>query len=266
MTWLTYTNYGMYGTLYGHQLLPRPLWEEYEAAGCRHASGLDPGATCLDITRRMDKLVAGLDPYGLDFPKCDDAPLANTRRHEMRTLAKFLRPMNVELGEYPYFPSEYQPCTADWATAYLSRKDVQQALAATPGGPTWKGNWSACADVNYSQQDVAAPMMPVYAKLLKASPPLRIVIMSGDDDSVCATLGTQQFIWDLNRSIASPWQPWWMRDGPKCPGPACKQVAGYHVKFDGISLVTVHGAGHLVPATRPAQGLEVLRRYLADEW
>ena len=40
-------------------------------------------------------------------------------------------------------------------------------------------------------------MMPVYEKLLKASPPLKMLIYSGDDDAVCATLGTQQFIWDL---------------------------------------------------------------------
>ena len=109
--------------------------------------------------------------------------------------------------------------------------------------------------------------MPVYKKLLNVTPPLRMVIMSGDDDSVCATLGTQQFIWDLNRTTLSPWQPWYMHDGPMpCPGPACKQVAGFTVKFDGLSLVTVHGAGHLVPATRPAQGLEVLRRYLIGAW
>ena len=90
--------------------------------------------------------------------------------------------------------------------------------------------------------------------------------MSGDDDSVCATLGTQQFIWDLGLEVLSPWQPWFMDDGPKCPGPACKQVGGYAVSFDGLSLVTVHGAGHLAPATRPAQALEVLRRFLAGSW
>ena len=264
ITWLTYVNYGMYGTFHGHQLLPKPLWDEYVAADCRHAPGLDPGAVCLNITRRMDKLAAGLDPYGLDFPKCNGSPLA---RQEMHTLATYLRPMDAALGDYPYFPSNYQPCTADWASKYLSRKDVQAALSATPGGPTWKGNWSACANLDYSQEDVAAPMMPVYRRLLAAKPRPHMAIMSGDDDSVCATLGTQQFIWDLNRTVLSPWQPWYMRDGPDCPGgDACKQVAGYNVRFDGISLVTVHGAGHLVPATRPEQGLEVLRRYLADVW
>lgn len=263
ITWLTYVNYGMYGTFHGHQILPKPLWDEYVAADCRHAPGLNPGEMCINITRQMDKLAAGLDPYGLDFPKCSDSPLS---RREMHALATFLRPMDAILGDYPYFPKDYQPCTTDWATAYLSRKDVQAALHTAPGGATWTGNWSACANLDYSQVDVAAPMMPVYQTLFAASPPLRMVIMSGDDDSVCATLGTQQFVWDLKRTIVSPWQPWTMNDGPVCPGPACKQVAGYHVKFDGLSLVTVHGAGHLVPATRPVQGLEVLRQFLDGKW
>ena len=72
--------------------------------------------------------------------------------------------------------------------------------------------------------------------------------------------------WDLGIEVKNDWQPWYMDSGPKCPGPACKQVAGYAVLFEGLSLVTVHGAGHLVPATRPAAGLEVLRRYLNGTW
>ena len=261
ITWLTHVNYGMFGTFYGHQLLPKPLWDEYVAAGCRTAPGLDPGAACTNITGRMAELTKHLDPYGLDFPKCNDSPLAASQMHERWTLAKAMRPGDAALG-YPYFPKQYQPCTTDWATAYLSRKDVQQALGATPGGPTWKGNWSACSDIDYSDVSVAAPMMPVYKRLV-ARGGLKMLIMSGDDDSVCATLGTQEFIWDLGLKVLFPWAPWYMDDGPGCPsGPACKQVAGYAVRFDGLSLATVHGAGHLVPATRPAQGLEVLRRFL----
>ena len=40
-------------------------------------------------------------------------------------------------------------------------------------------------------------------------------------------------------------------------------MAGYSVKFDGLSFATVHGAGHLVPATRPAVALELL--HLVDD-
>ena len=264
LTFLTYRNYGEFGTYAGHQLLPKPLWEQYEAAGCRRAPGLDPGALCANITGAMSKLTAGLDPYALDFPKCNDAPLFEPGRRQRYALMKAVHGNSTA---YPYFPTDYQPCTADWATAYLSRKDVQDAIHAST---YFAGNWSACSDVvgaAYSQEDVAAPMMPVYEKLLKASPPLKMLIYSGDDDAVCATLGTQQFIWDLGLSVVEPWAPWKMDSGPGCPeGPACKQIAGYATKFDGLSFVTVHGAGHLVPATRPAEGLQVLKNFLSGVW
>eukprot|EP00966_Prymnesium_polylepis_P298474 6897413-Prymnesium_polylepis.1 len=262
LTYLTYRNYGEYGTFYGHQLLPKPLWERYVAANCSSAPGLDPGAQCSAITAQMDGLTDGLDPYALDFPKCNDSALS-TGRHERHTLVQ-------KLGlraAYPYFPTNYQPCTADWATAYLSRKDVQAAVHAAPGGVAWTGNWSACSDFvgeRYSAEDTAAPMMPFYKRLAGK---IQMLIFSGDDDSVCATLGTQQFVWDLGLNVTVPWTPWTMESGPGCPGgPACKQIAGYVTRFDGLSLVTVHGAGHLVPATRPVQGLQVLKNFLAGKW
>ena len=49
--------------------IPKPLWDEYVAADCRNAPGLNPGAVCLNITGKMDTLTKHLDPYGLDFPK-----------------------------------------------------------------------------------------------------------------------------------------------------------------------------------------------------
>lgn len=268
LTYLTNRNYGEFGTYYGHQLLPKPLWDEYEAAKCKDAPGLDPGPLCTNITGRMEKLVSGLDPYALDFPKCADGPLASGR-HERWTLRSVMRRgRSSSAYEYPYFPANYQPCTADWATTYLSRKDVQQAIHAVPGGRTWGGNWSACSDAvgaAYSQVDVAAPMMPVYKRLITHGG-LRIVIFSGDDDAVCATRGTQQWIWDLGLEVKAPWAPWYMDDGPGCKGgPACRQVAGYHTRWEGLSLVTVHGAGHLVPATRPDAGLVVFKDFLAGE-
>ena len=278
LTYLTNRNYGEFATYYGHQLLPKPLWDAYLAASCKDAPGLDPGPACANITNLMEGLVKDLDPYGLDFPKCADSPLA-VGMHERWTLRSVIRPRangrkgpppnaagrNGAPAPYPYFPRDYEPCASDWAADYLSRKDVQAAIHAKPGGVTWTGNWSACSNnvsATYSQTDVAAPMMPVYQRLV-AKGGLKMTIFSGDDDAVCATRGTQQWIWDLGLPVKTPWTPWMMDDGPGCPrGPACRQVGGYITRYDGLNLVTVHGAGHLVPATRPAAGLVVLRNYL----
>lgn len=71
----------------------------------------------------------------------------------------------------------------------------------------------------------------------------------------------------MNLTSVKVWEPWTMDDGPGCPGgPACSQVAGFHSSWAGLDFATVHGAGHMVPATRPAQALELLRRFLAGSF
>jgi hypothetical protein len=56
--------------------------------------------------------------------------------------------------------------------------------------------------------------------------------------------------------------------GPDCAndGPACKQVGGFVTEWEGLTFATVHGAGHMVPATRPMFALEVLKNFLGGEW
>lgn len=283
LTYLTYRNFGMYATYYGHQLLPKPLWDDYVAAQCAEADGLHPGAACEAITARMDRITAGLDPYALAFPKCNDSQLM-AGRHERYTLRSAIsraagapKPSAgaAAASEYPYFPTDYQPCDSDWAVAYLSRLDVQRAIHAQRPAA---GNWSACAGIPYDQKDVAAPMMPVWRELLLSAPSrageLKLLVFSGDDDAVCATRGTQTWLWELaaEMRLGEPtpnWRPWTMADGPGCDlpggqGPACTQVAGFATLWPQISFVTVHGAGHLVPATRPAQASARLTRELRN--
>ncbi|CAF1297070.1 unnamed protein product [Didymodactylos carnosus] len=77
-------------------------------------------------------------------------------------------------------------------------------------------------------------------------PKLRILIFSGDDDAVCATVGTQHWLYGMKLAVQSPFQPWYDLFEPD-------QVAGYVVKFKGISLVTVHGAGHEIALYSPAR-------------
>ena len=112
-------------------------------------------------------------------------------------------------------------------------------------------------------------MMPVYAKLLASAADLQILVYSGDDDSVCATRGTQQWIWDMGLPLkGEPWRAWTVDAGPDCVhrGPACTQVGGFVTEWEGLTFATVHGAGHMVPATRPMFALEVLKHFLDGAW
>lgn len=44
------------------------------------------------------------------------------------------------------------------------------------------------------------------------------------------------------------------------------QVAGFRTAFNEAQFVTVHGAGHMVPSTRPEQCLAMLNSFITDKW
>ena len=81
------------------------------------------------------------------------------------------------------------------------------------------------------------------------------------------------WIWDIGASWKEKnvWNPWVVAN----------QTAGYLTQFDvpikthsrdgtggngSFTLVTVHGAGHEVPAYRPLEALEMLTLFLSGAW
>lgn len=79
-------------------------------------------------------------------------------------------------------------------------------------------------------------------------------VYSGDSDGICATVGTQNWIYDVtNAQLVDDWRPYYVDD----------QQAGYITKFsDSLTFMTVHYAGHEVPAYQPPRALELLNMYL----
>ncbi|CAK0827982.1 unnamed protein product [Prorocentrum cordatum] len=252
LTYMPYRNHGQYGTAWGHQLLPAPLWRRYESAGC--------ATSFPNITGEMDLILGGFDAYALDFDKCGTPAAAG--RHERRQLRRAVLRASRAASEGAGAPAleaegPYEPCIQDFLHEYLNREDVQTAIHVKPGA-----KWGMCSDSvsdAYDLNDVNAPMMPIWQELIEGGG-LNIMIYSGDDDSVCATLGSQQFVWDLGYGAkpGKAWQAWKVSD----------QVAGFVTDFAVPSLgafrfATVHGAGHMVPATQPARSLALLQAFLA---
>nr|CAJ73288.1 cathepsin A [Guillardia theta] len=239
LTWMPYRDYGQYAAYASRQLIPKPLWDRFVALGCF----LFPSANqtdCDSMTASMDAMTANMDPYALDFPICQTPSLASGRTERYLLLKKIASADKKQRKTLSgYFP-KYKPCVDDYMTQYLNRKDVQKAIhVSNPGSVTW----SVCSDVvneAYNPKDVAAPMMGVYNELIKHGG-LKMMIYSGDDDSICSTAGAQMWIWGLGKPIEE-WQQWSSKG----------QVAGFTVKFPGLRFTTVHGAGHMVPSTAQA--------------
>jgi len=115
--------------------------------------------------------------------------------------------------------------------------------------------WLDCSDsLNYDYDDEENYMESYYQYLIDGNYSLSILVYSGDDDTVCGTLGTQLWITQLGYDIISKWSAWYVDE----------QVAGYKLKYDGISFVTVHDAGHEVPTYQPKRMFTLFEDFLND--
>ncbi|CAI2357252.1 unnamed protein product [Caenorhabditis sp. 36 PRJEB53466] len=160
------------------------------------------------------------------------------------------------------------PCYVDASTTtYLTNADVRNALHI----PSSVQPWQECSDtINeflYIQQN--ADMTPVFQYLIDSAHPLKVLIYNGDVDLACNYLGDQWFIESLatstyNMNLTRAREQWnFTRPGPVDYIPT---LAGYVKSWSynqvTIDLLTVKGAGHMVPMDRPAPSLQLFYNYL----
>lgn len=201
--------------------------------------------------------------YGLDYPVCNSNPTSDQslsaqarqflKQKHPRLYARLQKRWDRQLEmAATNQPSEgqkakaegYDACITDYMTRFLNKKDVQEAIHARTDM-----TWAECsASILYSFDSQMDYMEPVWDYLM-TNHDLRVMIYSGDDDSICAPLGTQSWIWKLGYEVTDAWSAWDYEDPEYGPG----QVGGYHVKFNvtnssksTLSFVTVHHAGHEV--------------------
>jgi len=236
---------GKFDTLWGHQLYSKPTRDEYDAV----CPNTDP-AKCAEIHAKIELEVGKVDPYGLDYPVCS----RSTGRKQRYWFMNWLRYGKDNPTALKDAVLNYDPCSTEHVEGYLNERDVMTAIHAND---TY---WSECSPVItlfYNHSDSSVPMEPIYQYLINGGYNLRIMVYSGDDDTVCATLGTQMWIYNLGYDVKSSWREWSYD----------QQVGGYVTKFTGnLSFVTVHGAGHEVPAYKPDLALELWKNYLDGTW
>jgi carboxypeptidase C (cathepsin A) len=230
-------------TYWGKQLLPKPLWDRYVANGCLTVEQQLNNSVCTYMALDFMKKIGNLNPYALDYPVC-----LTSQQKAMR------------LFVYGSDASAYEPCEDDFSTNYLNDPAVKKAIHV-------KDNieWVECSrTTKYQMADKMLPMEKYYRTILnsKTHPNLRILVYSGDDDSVCGTIGTQRWIYDLGFSVDSLWDTWFV-DG---------QTAGYITTFktpfskeSRFAFMTVHGAGHEVPTYKPKEALDLFKKYLQND-
>jgi carboxypeptidase C (cathepsin A) len=271
-----------FGALYSHGLVAKPWYDKFLRL-CTAEDAYDPSEECEKIMDFInDNIGDEINPYGLDYPVCinHDTPAATTNESSTDLMRRLKSPSSQVIyllkkktrrkAGPPFLPSwdDYKPCEERNFAKYMNREDVQAALHVKKSAV-----WGPCNDVInelYSNEDVMTPVVNWYRDLVrdgvKGLHDLDLMVLSGDDDSICALEGTQDWIFDLGvqpKEGAGLWNPWFVKE----------RVAGYRTEFDlgkrtnaTFALVTVHGCGHEIPAYLPMEGLQVFKNYLRGKW
>ncbi|OEL30395.1 Serine carboxypeptidase-like 35 [Dichanthelium oligosanthes] len=236
------------------------------------ADGGRPGKGCSPALRAFLGAYDDIDIYSIYTPTCLLPTGAATPRRPAARLvaAPRLFSKHEAWHRLKRVPAGYDPCTEAYVTKYFNRGDVQRALHANRTGLPYP--YSPCSEVIRKWNDSPATILPILRKLMAAG--LRIWVYSGDTDGRVPVTSTRYSVNAMglrprerraNGSAASAadmtgwwggWRAWYYR----------QQVAGWAVEYEeGLTLVTVRGAGHQVPLFAPGRSLAMLYHFLRGQ-
>ncbi|CAL4986418.1 unnamed protein product [Urochloa decumbens] len=201
---------------------------------------IKPSEQCQKVMDKATEEQGHIDVYSIYTPPCKwGTPYA---RRSRRTL--MLPP--------------YDPCTAFYSTKYLNIPEVQTAMHANVSGIV-KYPWALCSDPLYYNWTTITPisMLPIYKELIAAG--LKVWVFSGDTDTAVPLSSTRRSLAALGLPVKTSWYPWYM--DPTNP----TEVGGWSMEYEGLTFVTIRGAGHEVPLHRPEQALFLFKQFLLGE-
>ena len=235
-------------TYWGHQKIPKHLWDDYKRRGCPNASKkVWQKKQCQALSYKITDAVGKINPYAMDYPLC-----INDQQNRLIQTTMFKNKKTKK--------SSYNPCIDKYTQKFLRKKSVQKKLHVK----TKKIKWRACSDtVKYSMKDQWFSTVEIIdSHMGKLTPKdFRILIMSGTDDSICATVGTQTWINALKniKLTKDSWVQYFVDKEPS--GYIQKHVGKDDRKFD---FVTVEFAGHEIPEYRPKEALHVFKKWISN--
>ncbi|WKX93407.1 hypothetical protein Q1695_011013 [Nippostrongylus brasiliensis] len=180
-------------------------------------------------------------------------------------------------------------CWGDSAVSiYLNTEAVQKAFHIPnawrrQGGGTHQ--WTPCSDdVSHQYNATYRTTNAFFDYVLKnvQTPNFRFLIFSGDVDFVCNFLGSSWHVYDVAKaanlkirsnahSFISPMTTFQSSPLYNWQFSANSQTAGYYQRYSGknrfgvditIDLLTVKGAGHMVPIDRPGPSLQMITNFM----
>ncbi|CAI9097011.1 OLC1v1033293C2 [Oldenlandia corymbosa var. corymbosa] len=204
---------------------------------------------CTMHIRGFLQAYSNIDIYNIYAPVCLTTSFQKKKistLHRLRGAPRFFT-KNVIWED---LPSGYDPCTEEYVETYFNREDVQKAIHANLTKLSYP--YTPCSNVITKWNDSPDTVLPTLQKLLNAG--LRVWVFSGDTDGRVPVTSTRYSINAMGLTVKEGWRAWFLDN---------KQVGGWVESYDqGLTFLTVRGAGHQVPMFAPHQSLLLFSHFL----
>ncbi|PKA49127.1 Serine carboxypeptidase II-3 [Apostasia shenzhenica] len=191
-------------------------------------------ADCKKVVDAAGQEMGKINPYDIYAPLCHGSSSSNKSASNVSS----------------HQPEDLDPCTDDYINRYLNIAEVQKALHANVTNLRYP--WRLCSSLVGGKKwhDGPDTVLPIIKELIGSG--LRVLLYSGDQDSVVPVTSTKAAIDMLKLPITSSWQAWYTNE----------EVGGYVVTYKGLAFTTVRGAGHMVPFYQPERALVMFSAFL----
>ncbi|XP_006663388.2 serine carboxypeptidase-like 18 [Oryza brachyantha] len=176
-------------------------------------------------------------------PKPDDATAGRKILKEEIVVQNRLPPRPaMDCQTYPNYLSYF------WANSNITRETLRIKKGTVD-------EWVRCDD------DGLLPYSGDLGSIIKyhrnlTSRGYRVLVYSGDHDSIVPFLGTQAWVRSLNYPILDDWRAW-HTDG---------QSAGFTVTYaNSLTFATIKGGGHTAPEYQPERCLAMFGRWISEK-
>ncbi|XP_057852771.1 serine carboxypeptidase II-2 isoform X2 [Cryptomeria japonica] len=203
---------------------------------CDFSSLVHPSLFCEKALEYADAEMGQIDPYSIYTPPCSNITGNSGRQHMKRS-------------PWRHLFGEYDPCSEKYSEIYFNLPEVQKALHANVTGIPYR--WTTCSEaVAENWKDSPRSVLPIYRELIKVD--LRIWMFSGDTDAVIPVTSTRYSVNALKLRTVTQWHPWYDNG----------QVGGWTQEYEGLTFVTIRGAGHEVPLHKPRKAFILFKSFL----
>jgi len=276
---------GGFEMAYWHSLIPKELYDRAHALGCSlQEVGGWPTKECEEVMDAYNSLFGSDDPSAIliniydIFGVCwiGSSKTYGPRDWGLRTsksggLEKYKKSYTAadytpwrfkskkkshqssfgggNLGELP-------PCTFGQPLIdYLAKDEVKQALHVASAPKNWDLCTGDADGWHYTSDAIGSQWV---WEGLKGR--YRMLKYSGDTDGAVPTTGTRMWIDSMNRKVIDAWRPYNFTNAF-----GRNETGGYVEEYDGLTLATIHGAGHMTPQFKPRETYHVIFRWLKGE-